>query len=127
MKAVRELGPDETALAFDVIVELRPDISSRDEFVHQVNDLQRPEGYRMIGSFESNMPTPVAVAGFRTGHSLAWGHYLYVDDLVTASAARKHGHATAIIHWLLDEAARIGCDQLHLVRERSGTARTGSI
>jgi GNAT superfamily N-acetyltransferase len=50
------------------------------------------------------------VAGFRTGHNLAWGHYLYVDDLSTRPDARRRGHGRA----LLEEAKRLGCDQFHL-------------
>jgi len=86
----------------------------------RINSLQRPEGYRLVAAFEEGSPDAVAVAGFRTGHNLAWGHYLYVDDLVTVASARKRGHAAALLRWLLDEAERLGCDQLHL---DSGTHR----
>ena len=54
------------------------------------------------------------MAGFRTGDSLAWGRYLYVDDLSTAPAARREGHAGALLEWLVAEARRRGCEQLHL-------------
>jgi GNAT superfamily N-acetyltransferase len=37
-----------------------------------------------------------------------------VDDLVTREARRGEGHADALMRWLVDEAARLGCDQLHL-------------
>ena len=60
-------------------------------------------------------PDPaVAVAGFRVGTSLDWGHYIYVDDLSTLPAARRRGHARELLDWLQDEALRLGCDQLHL-------------
>jgi GNAT superfamily N-acetyltransferase len=62
----------------------------------------------------------VAVAGFRTGDSLAWGRYLYVDDLSTAPEARRQGHAGALLDWLIREARKLGCSQLHL---DSGAAR----
>jgi GNAT superfamily N-acetyltransferase len=120
MPAVSEVGPHETDIAYAVIVELRPDIGSREEFVTRVNERQRPEGYRLIVSAESPTSEPAAVAGFRTGHSLAWGHHLYVDDLVTAAAARRRGHAAALMRWLYDEATKLGCEQLHL---DSGTHR----
>jgi hypothetical protein len=78
MSTVRELEASETRLAYTTLLELRPHLSSRDEFVEQVNSKQRPEGYRIVGSFEDGMDEPVAIAGFRTGHNLAWGYYLYV-------------------------------------------------
>lgn len=123
MHTIRELAADETELAYDSLVELRPELGSPEEFVERVNNVQRPEGYRLVGSFEPNAPKPVGVAGFRTGHSLAWGHYLYVDDLVTASASRKQGHARALMEWLTEEGKRLGCEQLHL---DSGTQRHGA-
>jgi GNAT superfamily N-acetyltransferase len=58
--------------------------------------------------------------GFRIGHSLAWGRFLYIDDLVTLPRARRQGHATSLLAWASDEAARLDCDQIHL---DSGTAR----
>jgi GNAT superfamily N-acetyltransferase len=54
------------------------------------------------------------VAGFRAGHSLAWGRHLYVDDLSTLPAARRRGHGRALLDWLVEEGRRLGCDQLHL-------------
>lgn len=54
------------------------------------------------------------MAGFRTGHGLAWGHYLYVDDLSTLSEARRRGYGRLLLDWLVEEAGRCGCGQLHL-------------
>jgi GNAT superfamily N-acetyltransferase len=54
------------------------------------------------------------VAGFRFLHTLAWGHVLYVDDLVTRSDARGRGHGRRLMEWLEAEARAHGCDQLHL-------------
>ena len=39
---------------------------------------------------------------------------LYVDDLSTLPAARRRGHARALLDWCAEEAARLGCDALHL-------------
>jgi GNAT superfamily N-acetyltransferase len=111
---VRELGTGETQDSFAAMRELRTDLQSEDEFVRRVDDVQRPEGYRLVGSFEAREGDAAAVAGFRLGHSLAWGHFLYVDDLVTREAYRSRGHAGALLDWLVDEARRLGCDQLHL-------------
>ncbi|MBZ0165686.1 MAG: GNAT family N-acetyltransferase [Candidatus Omnitrophica bacterium] len=63
----------------------------------------------------------VAVAGFRMSQSLAWGHFLYVDDLVTRDDKRSQGYGHALIEWLVSYAKTNQCDQLHL---DSGVRRT---
>jgi GNAT superfamily N-acetyltransferase len=114
MPIVREIAPEETSLAYATFLELRPHLASRESMVEQINQLQRPEGYRLLGSFEEGVEEPVAVAGFRFLHTLAWGHVLYVDDLVTSADFRGKGHARRLMEWLFAEADRLGCDQLHL-------------
>jgi len=111
---VRELEAGETVLAFDALFELRPHLLSREAFVSLVNSVQRGEGYRLAAAFIGADASAVAVAGFRTLHSLAWGYALYVDDFVTRQAYRRQGHAAAIMHWIFDEARRLGCQQVHL-------------
>ena len=93
---------------------LRTDLADEGSFVGRVDDVQRAEGYRLIGAFEEGTQNAVAVAGFRTGYSLAWGHYLYVDDLSTLPQARRRGHGQSLLEWLIDEGKRLGCEQLHL-------------
>jgi GNAT superfamily N-acetyltransferase len=114
MTTIRELGTQETLLAYPAMLELRPHLGAPEAFVQVVNQELRPEGYRLVGSFEEGMETAVAVAGFRPGHNLALGSYLYVDDLVTQATFRKRGHAAHLIEWLVEEARRLGCVQLHL-------------
>jgi GNAT superfamily N-acetyltransferase len=114
MSIIRELDAQETYLAYPTLLELRPHLRSRDEFVHQVEEYQRSEGYRLVGSFEDGADEPVAVAGFRTGHNLALQYYLYVDDLVTQAAFQGRGHAGRLMQWLVEEARRLGCAHLHL-------------
>ena len=93
---------------------LRPRLAGRDAFVARVDEVQRPEGYRLVAAFEE-ADEAVAVAGFRLLHNLAWGtRALYVDDLSTHPDARRRGHAGALLGWLRAEARRLGCDELHL-------------
>jgi GNAT superfamily N-acetyltransferase len=94
--------------------ELRTGLSDEETFVRAVDELQRPTGYRLLGAFEEDREDAVAVAGFRAFHCLAWGHALYVDDLSTLPSARRRGHGAALLAWLVEEAKRLGCDQLHL-------------
>ena len=114
MPTVRELTPEETALAWSALRELRPHVTSPEELESLVNGAQRAEGYRLVASFAIGDQEPAAVAGFRAQHTLYAGHILYVDDLVTREARRGEGHADALMRWLVEEAARLGCDQLHL-------------
>jgi GNAT superfamily N-acetyltransferase len=113
MTGERELAPEETHLAFDAMRELRPHLTSVDDFVARVNESQRPEGYRLVASFNSG-DTVVAVGGFRRLHTLAWGDLLYIDDLVTLESHRGQGHAHRLLEWIRAEARRLGCEQIHL-------------
>jgi GNAT superfamily N-acetyltransferase len=92
---------------------LRPQFEDEAAFVARVDDVQRAEGYRLVGVFE-DAPHAVAVGGFRVGHMLAWGRFLYVDDLSTLPEARRRGYGRRLLEWLTEEAQRLGCDQLHL-------------
>jgi GNAT superfamily N-acetyltransferase len=111
---IRELGPDETHLAYEAMLELRPNIGTGTRFVALVNDVQRPAGYRLVASFDDGDPVAAAAAGFHIRDMLAWGHYLYVEDLVTRESARRGGHATALLAWVRAEAERNGCNSLQL-------------
>lgn len=120
MTGERELGPDETHLAFPAMQVLRPHVATPGEFVDRVNTQQRPEGYRLVGSFGEGGEGAavgagvVAAAGFRRLHNLAWGDLLYIDDLVTVESHRGRGHAHRLLEWVLAEARRLGCAQVHL-------------
>ena len=111
---VRELLEGDTRLAHEAMRALRPVYEKEADFVERVDSMQRTEGYRVAAVFVPRREQAVAVAGFRTGHNLAWGHYLYVDDLSTVADARGQGHAGALLDWLDAEGRRLGCDQLHL-------------
>ena len=113
MRAIRELLAPETALAYPAMRELRQ-VGDQAAFVQRVDDVQRPEGYRLAGAFEPGRDHAVAVAGFRLVHNLAFGATLYVDDLSTLPAGRRHGHARALLRWLAEEARRLDCAELHL-------------
>jgi GNAT superfamily N-acetyltransferase len=110
---IREILPPETALAFEAMRALRTHHASLDEFVRRVDDEQRSQGYRLVGAFDDDGRC-TAVAGFRVIRNLAWGDCLYIDDLSTLPEARRRGHARALLDWCLEEARRLGCDQLHL-------------
>lgn len=109
---IHELLPPDTGRAHSVMRELREGLTDRAAFVAQVDEVQRPAGYRLAAALDGDHV--VAVAGFRLGHNLAWGRHLYVDDLSTTAAARGQGHARALLEWLGEEGRRLGCGAIHL-------------
>jgi GNAT superfamily N-acetyltransferase len=111
---IREISPPDTGSAFNAMQALRTDLEDEGSFVRVVDEVLRPQGYRLIVAFEEGDSEAVAVAGFRIGNSLSWSRYLYVDDLSTVPEARRRGHGRALLAWLLEEAKRSGCAQLHL-------------
>ena len=111
---LREILPPDTPLAFPAMRELRPHLAGARQFEEQVDRVQRPAGYRLIGAFEDGEPDAVAVAGFRLSTNLAWGRHLYVDDLSTLPYARGRGWGRQLLEWIQAEAVRSGCLQVHL-------------
>ena len=111
---IREIQPGDTGSAYLAMKALRTHVADEAEFVRLVDEVQRPEGYRLVGAFDAEEPAAAAVAGFRTGNNLAWGHFLYVDDLATRPEFRRRGLGTGLLVWLAREAARLGCEELHL-------------
>lgn len=100
----------EIAACYPVMRELRPHLAES-SFVAKVRALEK-SGYMLAYLMESGCP--VAVAGFRLGENLAWGRFLYVDDLVTLSSQRSRGFGAALLSWLAGFAEKKGCNQLHL-------------
>jgi GNAT superfamily N-acetyltransferase len=98
------------AACYPVMRELRPHVEER-SFVSRVREMEK-SGYLLACLEDAGMPS--AVAGFRLGENLAWGRYLYVDDLVTLASCRSRGMGTALLSWLEKFAEREGCGQLHL-------------
>lgn len=116
MPMIRELEAQDTHLAYTAFLELLSHLGDlqQEEFVRHMNEYQRPEGYRLIGSFEDGLEAAAAIACFYTRHSLGWGNYLYLENLVTCTSFRSRGHAAGLMQWLYEEANRLGCSQLHL-------------
>lgn len=110
--AARELPAGETARAFAAMRALRTHLPDAGDFARRVDELERPQGYRLAVVEDGD--DVVAVAGFRVLEQLAHGRVLYVDDLSTLPSARRRGHARALLDWCLNEARRLGCDALHL-------------
>jgi GNAT superfamily N-acetyltransferase len=91
---------------------LRTHYTEEAEFVRRVDEVQRPQGYRIVGAFEGE--GCVAAAGFRVIRNLAWHDTLYVDDLSTLPEARGRGYGRALLEWCKEEGRSEGCTQFHL-------------
>jgi len=101
---------DEIQSCYAVMVELRPHVPSR-EFRQRIKRQIAIAGYQLV--YFANQEVK-AVAGFRISECLAWGKFLYVDDLVSKGTDRAKGYGGALIDWLIDYARAERCDQFHL-------------
>ena len=100
----------ELQACYPVMAELRPHVTAA-EFVERVRR-QSAQGYAI--AFVEEAGEVQAVAGFRLIEKLSSGLHVYVDDLVTRSAARSRGHGRALLDWLLSHARAQGCRALEL-------------
>jgi GNAT superfamily N-acetyltransferase len=97
---------------YPVMAELTRPLGGEAAFLERVRRQMREGGYRLV--FMDEAGAVVAVAGFRVSEWLARGKAMYVDDLVTAGAARSRGHGGALLDWLAERARAEGCTGLHL-------------
>jgi GNAT superfamily N-acetyltransferase len=111
---VREIHVGDTLEAAAAMLQLRPGWEDAAAIAAFIDESLRPTGYRLIGAFDGQGFDALAVAGFREAWALAWGHYLYVDDVSTLPRARRAGHGERLMGWLTEEARRLGCEGLHL-------------
>ena len=100
----------EVRACYPVVAQLRPHLDE-ESFVEQVFR-QEKQGYRL--AYLSEGSTVHAVAGFRKTESLAWGRYVYVDDLVTEASERSRGYGTVLLDWIIRHARTTCCEQVHL-------------
>jgi GNAT superfamily N-acetyltransferase len=110
---------DDIARCFEVMHELRPHLTL-ESFLAQAAR-QQTQGWRL--AFLESDGVVRSVTGYRLLENLAWGRFLYVDDLVTRDVDLGGGFGSRLLDWLVDEAKRQGCDQFHL---DSGVQRFGA-
>ena len=100
----------EITACYEVMKELRPHFTEQD-FLSQVK-LQQESGYKLV--YEVSENTIVTVAGFRISFNLAWGKFLYIDDLVTLEKFRSLGFGARLLSAITEYAKQQKCDELHL-------------
>jgi GNAT superfamily N-acetyltransferase len=92
--------------SFNVMRELRPHLTDAATFAAQARR-QAGQGYRLLAAWHDGQVK--GLAGYRLQENLLYGRFLYVDDLVAASDARRHGVGGQLIGALREEAQRQGC------------------
>lgn len=102
---------DQIRSCYKIMHQLRPHLISEEAFVKQVQR-QIQEGYHL--AYIQNNGQVKALAGFRFLEFLAWGKVIYIDDLVSDMATRKNGYGSKVLKWVINEAKKAKCDQVHL-------------
>ena len=96
---------------YNVMRQLRPHLTEEKSFIEQVQR-QIAEGYQLAYSHEEGKIS--AVIGFRYLEFLAWGKVLYIDDFITDAQTRRNGHGGKLLKWVIEQAKKENCDQIHL-------------
>lgn len=110
MKIALAVEDDEIQSCYAVMSELRPHVTSED-FLPRVRRQMEIAGYKLAYLSDGEVK---AVAGFRISECLAWGVFMYVDDLVSKEGERSKGYGGQLFDWLVEYARGEGCDQFHL-------------
>jgi predicted N-acetyltransferase YhbS len=102
--------PDHIKRCAAVLRELRT-VLTEDQIIDRVQH-QMTDGYRLV--CVESAGSVASVAGYRILRNLAYGKFLYVDDLVTRADQKRTGHAGQLIEWLCEHARDQGCSFLVL-------------
>ncbi len=95
---------------YPVMSELRPHVGA-EEFLRRVRRQAEIAGYKLAYLSDGEVK---AVAGFRVSECLAWGKFLYVDDLVSKDGERSKGYGGELFDWLVGYAREQDCDRFQL-------------
>lgn len=93
-----------------VLLQLRPQYD-KESLLQQIRK-QQALGFNLAYHILDGQVS--CVAGFVINEKLAWGKFLYVDDLITHNTMRSRGAGKAMIAWLKNHAREQGCRELHL-------------
>ncbi|PYP89482.1 MAG: GNAT family N-acetyltransferase [Candidatus Angelobacter sp. Gp1-AA117] len=114
------LSDNDIRLTYPVMSQLRTHVSEH-EYVDCVKRQSQASGYQIAALFDEGQVH--CLAGYRISESLAWGKFLYVDDLVSDQNGRSKNYGKQMVAWLEEEARKNGCQEFHL---DSGVQRHGA-
>lgn len=84
---------EQISLCSNIMRQLRPHLEDKQRFVEQV---QRQIQERYLLAYLQDGGEVRFLAGFRFLEFLAWGKVLYIDDLISDSAARRNGYGGVV-------------------------------
>jgi GNAT superfamily N-acetyltransferase len=96
---------------YDTMKQLRTHVAKND-YLQRVKRQQEKHNYYLAAVIDDGVVR--CVAGYRLTEALAWGRFLYVDDLITDESGRSRNYGRQMMEWLLQEASNNGCEQIHL-------------
>ncbi|XEC92522.1 GNAT family N-acetyltransferase [Paenibacillus tarimensis] len=102
---------EEITATFSLMKQLRPHLEE-ESYLYRIKQLQLYYDYQLIALLEEGKVR--AAAGYRICDSLAWGKYLYVDDLITDEASRSRGFANQLFDRLDHILQDNQCVGMHL-------------
>jgi GNAT superfamily N-acetyltransferase len=94
----------------EVMQALRPHLNA--DNIAPILEGMMTRGYHLVYVEEDGRA--VSAAGYRFTEHLHWGKAIYVDDLSTLPAARKKGHARALLDFIVEQARKNQCREVHL-------------
>ncbi|MGK0289042.1 MAG: GNAT superfamily N-acetyltransferase [bacterium] len=106
------LVDDEILNCFPIMSLLRPHLA-KNVFLEKVKKQQNLCNYH-LAYIENEEEIIQAVVGFRFSEGLAWGKFVYIDDLVTDPDKRSKGYGAKLIDWVILFAKEHECDEIHL-------------
>lgn len=108
---IRELETkDQFDQCFDVYRVLRPHLQT--EGFSEKIQRQYEQGFRIAAVDEGGRI--VALVGYRFFECTAWGHVLYIDDLITDPQLKRRGYGSQLLDWVIQRARERQCDEVHL-------------
>lgn len=114
------LSDSDLQSTYPVMKQLRTHVGEQ-EYVERVKRQKAAAGYEVAAVIDDGQVR--CVAGYRISECLSWGKFLYVDDLVSDQNGRSKNYGKQMMDWLLAEARKHGCQELHL---DSGVQRHGA-
>ncbi|MBH5316944.1 GNAT family N-acetyltransferase [Paenibacillus sp. GSMTC-2017] len=102
---------EDIVASYPLMKQLRPHLEE-ENYLCRIKQLQLEYGYNLIVLIEGGEAK--ASAGYRICDSLAWGKYMYIDDLITDEDRRSRGYAKQLFDWLDDELINNRCVSMHL-------------
>ncbi len=116
---VHHATTDEQILStFDIMAQLRPHLK-QEEYLQRIRLQRETADYQLAYLTHDNASSDssaqiLAAAGYRINTNLAWGKFLYVDDLVTDQNLQSQGHGQILLKHLIAIAKQKNCDEFHL-------------